>query len=177
VAWPRERPRPDANTTGNVQATPPTATELAEALFQTTHALKYGGKQLCDQSEPFARAISMPQARLLGELWELWEVSAGNLRMSDVSAALGVTPRNVTTIVDGLERRGLVQRRRDQHDRRAIFLELTEQGRAHVARIRELHQAIGERFFAPLDANERCALLRLLSKVRAGLSAPSSDLV
>lgn len=174
--WPVERMEHATRAQARMAATSGDATnvpgpkELAEALFRTTHALKYGVKQWCDQSEPLAGATSMPQARLLAELWN----AQGLLRMTDVSAALGVTPRNVTTIVDGLEHKGLVRRQHDQHDRRAILLELTEQGRAHIARVQTLHQTIGEQFFAPLDAEERCLLLRLLTKLRAGI-CPQSD--
>jgi DNA-binding MarR family transcriptional regulator len=162
--WPRERAHPFAAPMREDTTSPPLPTELAEALFQTTHALKYGAKRLCGGRDDAFPAMSMPRARLLAELWD----ARGTLRMSDVSAALGVTPRNVTTIVDGLEREDYIRRRRDPDDRRAIRLELTENGRALVERVHAFHNAIGEHFFAPLDVEERCLLLRLLRKLHAG---------
>lgn len=92
----------------------------------------------------------------------------GRVRMGDLAAALGVTARNITTIVDGLEGEGLLTRQPHPDDRRVILLELTEKGRAHIAQIHTLHRATAERFFAPLDAAERSELLRLLAKVRGG---------
>lgn len=94
----------------------------------------------------------------------------GRVRMGDLAAALGVTARNVTTIVDGLEDEGLLTRLQHPTDRRVTLLELTEKGRAHIAQIHALHHAIAERFFAPLDGAERGELLRLLAKVQAGAS-------
>lgn len=92
----------------------------------------------------------------------------GRVRMGDLAAALGVTARNITTIVDGLEGEGLLTRQPHPTDRRVILLELTEKGRAHIAQIHTLHRATAERFFAPLDAAERGELLGLLAKVRGG---------
>lgn len=92
----------------------------------------------------------------------------GRVRMGDLAAALGVTARNVTTIVDGLEGEGLLTRQPHPTDRRVILLELTEKGRAHIAQIHALHRSTAERFFAPLDPAERRDLLRLLAKIRGG---------
>lgn len=92
----------------------------------------------------------------------------GRVRMGDLAAMLGVTARNVTTIVDGLEHEGLLARRPHPTDRRVILLELTEKGHAHIAQIEALHRSIAERFFAPLDETERAELLRLLAKIRNG---------
>ena len=149
----------------------PSAAELAQQLFMTTHAMKYAGGS-CDERDGLGtHVLSMPRARVLAEV----AAAEGTLHMSEVSAAMGVTPRNVTTIVDGLEQLGLVERLRSAEDRRMICLALTEHGRAHVEHVREIHQALAERFFAPLDGQERCLLQRLLAKVRAGIDAHAAD--
>ncbi|MGH2487754.1 MAG: MarR family winged helix-turn-helix transcriptional regulator [Ktedonobacterales bacterium] len=114
------------------------------------------------------RSLSVPRMRLLHVIAES---GAQRLRMRDLSTALGVTARNVTTIVDGLEREGFLVRRRDTTDRRAILLELTEFGHAHIARTYELQIRMSERLFAPLDPGERCVFMRLLEKIRCGADA------
>ena len=86
--------------------------------------------------------------------------------MRDLSAALGVTPRNVTTIVDGLEHEGFLIRKDDPSDRRAFLIELTDFGRAHMSRMHEFGIRMSERIFAPLNARERQEFMRLLRKVR-----------
>ena len=94
------------------------------------------------------------------------------MRMRDLSTALGVTARNITTIVDGLERDGFVQRRPDTGDRRAILIELTEFGQSHIARMHEFGIRMSERLFAPLNAEERREFLRLLMKIRSAAGFP-----
>jgi len=92
----------------------------------------------------------------------------GRVRMGDLAEALGVTARNVTTIVDGLEREGLLARRADPTDRRAILLELTEKGRAHVEQLHALQRDLAEHMFAALSTEERRQLMHLLGKIRVG---------
>ena len=60
------------------------------------------------------RAGTTPaRARLLGALH-----CQGTCKMSEISTRLGVTPRNVTKLVDGLESEGLVKRHPHPDDRR-----------------------------------------------------------
>jgi DNA-binding MarR family transcriptional regulator len=67
--------------------------------------------------------VSPARMRLLGVLH-----CRGPQIMCDLGEQLGVTPRNVTTLVDGLEQEGLVRRVPHATDRRATVIELTAQG-------------------------------------------------
>jgi DNA-binding MarR family transcriptional regulator len=138
------------------------AADLAEALFQTTHALKYMGQQFLEDGATEVQLLSFPQMRVMRALDD---ADAGRIRMGELSVALGVTARNVTTIVDALEREGLVARMPDPKDRRAILLALTPKGQEHIASVHALHYQTAERFFAALDTAERDDLLRLLNKI------------
>lgn len=138
------------------------AADLAEALFQVTHALKYMGQQFLEGSAAEVQPLSFPQMRVMRALDA---ADAGRIRMGELSAALGVTARNVTTIVDGLEREGLVARMPDPQDRRAILLALTPKGQEHIASVHAMHYQTAERFFAALDTAEHDELLRLLNKI------------
>ncbi|HET8987162.1 MAG TPA: MarR family transcriptional regulator [Humibacillus sp.] len=51
--------------------------------------------------------------------------SAGQL-----SLATGLRPAATTALIDRLAKRGLVRRRRPDHDRRTVLVEMTEQGHA-----------------------------------------------
>ena len=84
---------------------------------------------------------------------------------------LGVTARNVTTIVDGLEREGLLARTPDPDDRRAILLQLTPKGREHIAAVHAAQGELAGWFFAALDTTERAELMRLLGKILETASA------
>ncbi len=84
------------------------------------------------------------------------------LRMTELADRLGIVPRSVTTVVDALEKAGLVRRETDPHNRRAIRLHLTERGRAFRDDMREARRRAAEDLFAPLTAGDRTALAGLL---------------
>ena len=56
-------------------------------------------------------------------------LSEGNAAASAVAGRLAVSRPSVTALADGLERRGLLQRKSDPADRRKVAHELTEAGR------------------------------------------------
>jgi DNA-binding MarR family transcriptional regulator len=60
----------------------------------------------------------------------------------------------MTRMVDRLEAKGLVQRRRCSDDRRLINLELTEAGRALFPKMKALSMAVQNRFLRGLDRVE-----------------------
>src|SRR5262245_36016109 len=63
----------------------------------------------------------------------------GGLRLTDLGRRLLVRPPSVTTIVDRLERMGLVARKSAIKDQRVKTVTLTRAGRQIVARILEHH--------------------------------------
>lgn len=143
----------------------PTSASLAEALFLTAHTLKYAGQRHIRDLEATAGVISFPQARVMMVM-----ADAEPVRMGELSAKLGVTARNVTTIVDGLEREGLLKRTPDPNDRRAILLELTPKGQELIAAVDAAHRELADWLFAALDETERAEMLRLLEKILATAS-------
>ena len=70
--------------------------------------------------------------------------------MLDLSGELGVTARNVTGLVDALQRDGLVERLPHPNDRRATLVRLT---------------VAGERLSGELLAEQRAALAELLAEL------------
>lgn len=64
------------------------------------------------------------------QLWCLAAVKASpGLRMSQLALTLGVRQATASNLVDVLERRGLLERRRDAKDQRVVNLYLTSEGR------------------------------------------------
>ncbi|MFV2176088.1 MarR family winged helix-turn-helix transcriptional regulator [Actinomadura sp. LOL_016] len=55
------------------------------------------------------------------------------LRPGEVAKRLRQSAATVTSVADTLQRNGLLERRRDERDRRAVRLHITEAGRALVA--------------------------------------------
>ncbi|WP_419850347.1 MarR family winged helix-turn-helix transcriptional regulator [Candidatus Poriferisocius sp.] len=70
-------------------------------------------------------------------------LSEGNAAASAVAGRLAVSRPSVTALADGLERRGLLQRKSDPADRRKVAHELTEAGREALA---AADAAVAERF-------------------------------
>ncbi|MFJ2507283.1 MarR family winged helix-turn-helix transcriptional regulator [Arthrobacter citreus] len=59
-------------------------------------------------------------------------VDRGPLRMGELAALEGVQLPSATSVVNGLVKLGLVERRADPADRRAVVIDLTAKGRSQV---------------------------------------------
>lgn len=79
-----------------------------------------------------AREISLTSASTLSTLSR-----TGPLRLTDLAAAEGIAQPSMTTLVTGLERNGLVERRPDAGDRRVVLVALTDAGHDYLRRRRQ----------------------------------------
>ena len=70
-------------------------------------------------------------------------------------------------VLDGLEEAGLIERRRDQVDRRRHTVSLTPAGRKQIGKMRSLVKRIEDEFLAPLDDEARAGLHDALLRVAA----------
>lgn len=57
------------------------------------------------------------------------------LKQSEIAERLGIKRANFVSLMDGLEQRGLAERRKSEHDKRSHALHLTEHGRQFVNRM------------------------------------------
>jgi DNA-binding MarR family transcriptional regulator len=92
------------------------------------------------------------------------ELTAGGLLKSAM-----VTSGAITNRLDKLERKGLIERRPDPSDRRAIRVRLTEAGLELVDRAVVDHVANEERMLAALTAEDRLALDGALRRLLVSL--------
>ncbi len=93
------------------------------------------------------------------------------LRMNELSKRLMVTGGNVTGLTDQLEREGLVVRRLDTEDRRAITVKLTDHGLQRFRQMAAHHEQWIVELLSGLNQEEKQAMLRLLKKLKLQLSA------
>ncbi len=84
-----------------------------------------------------------------------------------IADALGYDRSYLVGLLDELEERGLIERKRDPADRRRHIVRLTPAGKKTLARLRTLHAQIDDDFFAPLNAGERATLYSLLHRLAA----------
>jgi DNA-binding MarR family transcriptional regulator len=95
----------------------------------------------------------------------------GSCKMSEVGRELGVTPRNVTKLVDGLESEGLVVRKPHPQDRRATLLHITARGAAVGKECMAANHAAAAQLFEQLTQTDRQHLARILRKLVEALHA------
>ncbi|WP_249012370.1 MarR family winged helix-turn-helix transcriptional regulator [Conexibacter sp. DBS9H8] len=90
----------------------------------------------------------------------------GELPLGKIGTRLQVHPTSVTSLIDGLERDGLVLRARDDRDRRLTLARLTAAGNERLeAATAALHDI---RFGTTLDDASLAQLTALLTAERAG---------
>ena len=75
---------------------------------------------------------------------------------------------NMTAMLEGLEREGLVTRTRRTQDRRQIEVGLTEEGRRRIERVFPIHAANMARVMGALTSTELAELGRLCRKLGLG---------
>ena len=77
---------------------------------------------------------------------QLWAIKVINehssIKVSDLANQLYIHPTTVVGIIDRLEKRKLVQRRRCQDDRRVVWIELTASGHALVKSAPQVAQGL-----------------------------------
>ncbi|MFE2425278.1 MarR family winged helix-turn-helix transcriptional regulator [Streptomyces sp. NPDC059373] len=88
---------------------------------------------------------------------------------SRIATATGLQRTNLSTILGGLERKGLVERRADPGDGRGITVHTTEHGRTNYALVRQ-EWAAAVSAAAGHDATHLDAALTLLTAVETGLT-------
>jgi DNA-binding MarR family transcriptional regulator len=90
---------------------------------------------------------------------------AGGLPFGEIGAKMMVTVSNLTGIVDRLEEKKLVLRKRDEHDRRVVHVVLTDKGVKLYKNTIPLFETSISELFASLDKTEQKELSGLLRKL------------
>ncbi|BDI23108.1 MarR family winged helix-turn-helix transcriptional regulator [Herbiconiux sp. L3-i23] len=94
-----------------------------------------------------------------------------------LSAAVGIDPRNAPPLLDLLDDRDLISRADSTEDRRRQVIRLTALGRSIVGFLQKTGQEIEDEYFAPLGADETQELRRLLLRLstRGLRGAPAEE--
>lgn len=96
------------------------------------------------------------------QFWVLGALAGGPKRMSDLAECANTSQPSLTGIVDRLEERGLVERRRSVADRRVVEVALTSEGSVEMRRAHERMLEVLESTLGPLGVEDRFTFLRLV---------------
>ena len=148
----------------------PASAEAAEAVA----ALRVAGKALRHQMDRFADRHGLSEGRLF-LLFQLGRAPQHQLALGEIADHLDVSPRNVTGLIDHLEKDGLVERVHDLADRRSIQARLTPGGLQTVSELwekaRDSQLGVVADFSAEELAQLRHLCLRVVQKLAAGRAA------
>jgi len=135
------------------------------ALRRITRAIDIQSKRLMKQS-----GLTAPQLVVIQLLRRQGELSSGA-----IARAISLSQATVTSIVERLERAGLVCRRRSDTDRRMVLVGLTPQGLAKAETAPELLQAGFIRAFGALESWEQHMLIASVQRIAELMDAEDID--
>jgi DNA-binding MarR family transcriptional regulator len=142
-------------------------------------ALVLGGGSLLTQ---VSRDLNTALDRAFGELDLTAQQAAllmhshrANTSPTQLMARLGTDTAGMTKLIDRLETKGLLARRRSTTDRRAVLIEVTDAGRQIAPRIPIIFGKITRQLFNGFTAAEIATLTDTLERMRVNLSPNQGD--
>ncbi len=97
------------------------------------------------------------------------------MKPSDLLPHLETTPAAITTLLDRMERAGLVERNRDEADRRIVWVTMTDLGRSEVDRGIAVRAAIVNESLDRISSHNRQLLVYLIGKVSGTREAKAAE--
>lgn len=92
-------------------------------------------------------------------------LSHDQVKPSDLIQHLATTPAAITTLLDRMEKNELITRERDNHDRRIVWLRLTEKGESEGRRGMNIREQFLDDYLGKISAHNQQLLIYLLGKV------------
>lgn len=135
-----------------------------EQLSVALRTIGFAGRADADQ---WARTVGLTrqQGRTLGYIEAHQQRGVIARELAEMS---GTTPASVTSLLQGLEDRGLITRTPSPDDSRIKLLAVTDEGSRIIEGFDDEMKAAQDRLYAPLSADEQELLLALLTRVIEG---------
>jgi DNA-binding MarR family transcriptional regulator len=130
------------------------STEFAKLWFKLSKEMKL------HMDNCLAPSLTESQLTLLEYL-----LSQDKMKPSDLLDFLATTPAAVTTLLDRMEKSGLIERERDGKDRRIVWVNVTEKGKQECKRGLEIRESFLNSYLDRISAHNQQLLVYLLGKV------------
>jgi DNA-binding MarR family transcriptional regulator len=131
-------------------------------------ALLAAHRRLTEILEEELRAATGLNLARYDVLLHLSEATGGRLRMTDLAQAVLLSKSGLTRLVDRMCAETLVERSRDDTDRRSLVVTLTPAGRRALRRAAPIHlRGIQRHFGASLSTTQALALAEVLDPFAA----------
>ena len=144
--------------------------DAEHSLTSSLHLFRWIGWAQMKAGEDWIREreLSHAQSFVLGYL-----VQNPGAIQRDLAEVSRTTAASVSSLLQGLERRGLVERRTEDGDERRKRVYATSAGADLISGFDDAMAAAGETILGPLDEAERATLNSLLLKITAELPQPT----
>ena len=139
--------------------------EVLVSLRRVTRAIDLHSKHLMKTA-----GLTAPQMLILQTLRD-----QGDAIISDIANQVSLSQATVTSIMDRLEKRGLVIRERSNQDKRKVFASLTEAGNALIRNAPMPLQDYFIRQFSDLQEWEKTQIISSLQRVAYMMDAQHID--
>lgn len=145
--------------------------QLEQVLVRLDEAWAQLYRRIAAEIKEYPFALPIAQVNLLRLLDRL-----GTQRMSDLAAHLDVTQSGCTALVDRAIDAGLVERYRDEHDRRVVRVRLSAAGEEALAELRQVRARYLAKYMRNLDVDDMDLLATLLSRAATAMVEQKSVL-
>ena len=98
-----------------------------------------------------------------------------SIQPSELSCALGSSRTNATRIADELEKRGWIERRESDNDRRCLHLQLTEKGHEFLREVLPPQHNCLHQLWSALSTTEKDQLEQITRKLLSRLDQMEQD--
>jgi MarR family transcriptional regulator, lower aerobic nicotinate degradation pathway regulator len=133
-----------------------------ELLLSTPFLLKRLGWAVKERSYAALESVALnPQHHAILSLLD----EGTRETQATIADALGYDRSHLVGLLDELEAKGFIDRRRDPGDRRRHLVSLTPTGKEALGELRAIAKHVEKEFLSPLDPEERRTLHGLLAKL------------
>jgi MarR family transcriptional regulator, 2-MHQ and catechol-resistance regulon repressor len=146
--------------------------ELALAVASNLWRASQAFKQKLEREVLRQHDLSFSSFSTLFIVW-IW----GPIETRDIAKSQGISKATVTSLLNTLEKHGLVRRKTSRQDKRLVLAELTSAGRNTIEWVFPKFNQGEAEMARLLSESEQLELSRLLRKIATGLKAPEEVLV